>query len=663
VQLKTPRSKQVAAGVVALSLAAFTMAWLWRRIDQTIDERLKRLMAERVIWKCEGCTSIQLVPGAGDNYQPRNWTTLDEIPAQLIDAVIAVEDRRFYSHPGVDLVRTSGALLTALRQRKGPRGTSTLTQQLSRTLFTSSERTLSRKFREGVFALALECRLSKRQILELYLNTVPFGNAGPFEVVGIADASLAFLGRKLSELTTENIALIVGAIQRPSNLSRNRLEPALARRNLVLKLLKARGLVTDEEERKARKMPVRLAELRSGNAHYLQLAARELGNSIGTHEPVEATLTLNAHLQRAALEAIQRGVEKLNRRRGAPSKMEAALVALDPRTGAIRALVGGTDFLASQVNRALARRQPGSVFKPFVYAAAFEHGSRSGDLGPYSEVNDIPREFSFNGATYAPRNFANVYHGRVTLQQALRQSLNVPAVRLAETVGYSHVTDLAKAVGLEGVAATPSAALGSYEVSPLALAGAYTAFANQGVAVRPFLIERVRDWEGNVIREAPVQSKRVMRAETAQMLASMLRGVVQYGTAWAAGRLPFAAAGKTGTDDDGWFAGFTDSLVCVVWVGYDDNRNLGLEGAKSALPIWMDFMKTVNAMKSHRFANQLGGPPAQMDRAVDQVDPPLPPGFDLQELIASAGARFVSDSEIAPVLPHLIVPAEPANSQ
>ena len=650
-QLNTLRSKLIAGGSVALVLVAFTIAWLWRGIDQTIDGRLKRLMAERVIWKCEGCTTIQLVPATGHSYQPRNWTKLEEIPKQLSDAVVAVEDRRFYFHPGIDLVRTTGALLIALRDRESPRGTSTLTQQLSRTLFTSSERTLRRKFREGVFALALERRLSKRQILELYLNTVPFGNAGPYEIVGVADASLAFLGQRLSELAPENIALITGTIQRPSNLNRNRPAAALRRRNLVLRLLRKRGLITDREEAESREMPVQLAELQSGNAHYLQLAARELGVSMGNDQPVEATLTLDAHLQQKALEAIHRGVEKLNRRPGTHGKVEAALVALDPRTGAIRALVGGTNFLASQVNRAQAQRQPGSVFKPFVYAAAFEYSSRSGALGPYSEVNDIPREFLFNGATYAPRNFGDVYHGRVTLQQALRQSLNVPAVRLAESVGYSHVTDLARAAGLEGIASTPSAALGSYEVSPLALAGAYTAFANQGIAVKPYFIERVRDWEGGAIREAPVKAVRVMRPETAQILASMLRGVVQYGTAWAAGRLPFAAAGKTGTDDDGWFAGFTDSLVCVVWVGYDDNRDLGMEGAKSALPIWVDFMRSVNAMKAYRFGNQLVGPPVQMDRAMYQVDPPLPADFDLEELIASAGARLASDAEVARAVP------------
>ncbi len=614
-------------------------------------------MVERVVWKCAGCAPIQLVPATGRGYQPRNWTKLEEIPQQLIDAVIAVEDRRFYLHPGIDFVRTTGALLAALRNRKSPRGTSTLTQQLSRTLFTLSERTLGRKFREGLYALALELRLSKRQILELYLNTVPFGNAGPYEIVGVADASLAFLGEELSELTPENIALITGAIQRPVNLNRDKSPAALKRRNAVLRLLRERGLITAAAEGQAREKPARLAELKSDNAHYLQLAARELSSAGDLDTPIEVTLTLDVHLQQAALEAVHRGVEKLNRRRGSQGRVEAALVALDPRTGAIRALVGGTDFLSSQVNRAVSQRQPGSVFKPFVYAAAFEYSSQSRQLGPHSEVNDIPREFSFNGARYAPRNFGDAYHGRVTLQQALRQSLNVPAVRLAERVGYSYVTDLARAAGLDGVAATPSAALGSYEVSPLALAGAYTAFANQGVAVKPYFIESVRDWEGRSIREAPVRTMRVMRVENAQIMASMLRGVVQYGTAWAAGRLPFAAAGKTGTDDDGWFAGFTDGLVCVVWVGYDDNRNLGLEGAKSALPIWVEFMKSANATKTYRFGSHLAGPPAQMDQGGYQVDPPLPPDVDLQALIASAGARYVPDSEVAPMATELIIPA------
>jgi hypothetical protein len=245
-------------------------------------------------------------------------------------------------------------------------------------------------------------------------------------------------------------------------------------------------------------------------------------------------------------------------------------------------------------------------------------------------VNDIPREFSFNGATYAPRNFANVYHGRVTLQQALRQSLNVPAVRLAETVGYSHVTDLAKAVGLEGVAATPSAALGSYEVSPLALAGAYTAFANQGIAVRPFLIERVRDWEGNVIREAPVQSKRVMRAETAQMLASMLRGVVQYGTAWAAGRLPFAAAGKTGTDDGRVVVpDFTD-MPCLRRLGGVRRTSKSRLGGSEISASDLDGLHENGQCNEvrHRFAKSTGGASGQNGSSGwTQVEPPLRAGY------------------------------------
>jgi penicillin-binding protein 1B len=410
--------------------------------------------------------------------------------------------------------------------------------------------------------------------------------------------------------------------------------------------MRMRGVITEEEEREAKATPIKLPALQTDSAHYLHLAARELARAEEAGQPIEATLTLDAALQKMATAAVHRGLERLNKRSGTRGKVEAALVALDPRTGAVRALVGGSNFLASQVNRALSQRQPGSVFKPFVYAAAFEYGSREGSLGPYSEVNDIPRKFSFNGAVYEPHNFGSVYHGRVTLQQALNQSLNIPAVRLAESVGYVKVAGVAKAAGLEGVAATPSAALGSYEVSPLALAGAYTAFANQGVAVRPYFVERIRNWEGNTLYQAPVQEVRVLRADTAQVVAGMLRQVVQYGTAYMAGRLPFAAAGKTGTDDDGWFVGFTDRLLCVVWVGYDDNRDLGLEGAKSALPIWIDFMNAAFSLKAYKFSNQFPSPPAsRLYASTYHVDPPLPEDFDLDELLLSAGARLATDNE------------------
>lgn len=643
-QLTPLQKRLIRSCVLTVILVVIAGVLLKRSGDRAVDEGLKQLMSERVQWKCVGCSRIQLVPVTGQHYQPRNWTRLEDIPRQMSDAIIAVEDKRFYSHAGIDFYRTFGALLVALRNHESPRGTSTLTQQLARIMFTSKERTLSRKFREALYALALERRLSKRTILELYLNTVPFGNAGPYEIVGVADAARAFLAQDLAQLQPAGIALIAGTIQRPVFLNpRREVFAVQKRRDLVLKLMRLHGVISAFDEAEARKAPVKLAELQDENAHYLQLAARELSKPVSGAgaAAVEATLSLDARLQHAALEAVHRGIEKMNQRPGTQSKVEAALVALDPQTGAVRALVGGSRFLTSQVNRTLSQRQPGSVFKPFVYAAAFEYGSTSGALGPFSEVNDIPRQFSFHGLTYAPHNYGGVYNGRVTLQQALLQSLNIPAVRLAEVVGYSHVTELAEAAGLKGIGPTPSAALGSYEVSPLALAGAYTAFANQGIAVKPYFIERVTNWEGKTLRPAPVQATRVMRVETAQLMVSMLRGVVQYGTAWSAGRLPFAAAGKTGTDDDGWFVGFTDKLLCVVWVGYDDNRNLRLEGAKSALPIWIDFMSAAYKVKDYKFGNQLPGPsPAQMYRAIRNVDAELP-DETLDELIATAATKLV----------------------
>ncbi|HUQ90079.1 MAG TPA: transglycosylase domain-containing protein [Bryobacteraceae bacterium] len=595
-------------------------------MDRIVEHRLKAVMAERVVWNCEGCRAKPLIPVTGQPHQPRAWASLKDIPQQLIDSVIAVEDKRFYKHHGIDLYRTLGAAYIGVKHRESPRGTSTLTQQLSRTLFTSRERTLTRKAKEGLFALALERRLKKKEILELYLNTVPFGNAGPYEIVGVADGALAFTGKNIADVNVADIALIAGVIQRPSYLNpRSHPEAANRRRDLVLKIMRKAGVIDAQVEAQAVATPVRLAELPAENGHYLQLAARELRRVVNANEPVETTLTLDARLQQLGVEAVSRGVDMLNRKAKSGARIEAALVALDPRTGAVKALVGGSSFAASQVNRALARRQPGSVFKPFVYAAAMEYGSRDGALGPYSEVNDIPRTFFFNGKVYAPRNYSGEYQGRITLQEALNRSLNIPAVRVAEAVGYSRVATLARNAGLEGVAATPSAALGSYEVSPLALAGAYTAFTNQGMALKPYLVERVRGWDGNTLYEASPKSASVMRPETAQMLTNMLRGVVLNGTAYLAGRLPFAAAGKTGTDDDGWFVGFTDRLLCVIWVGYDDNRDLGLQGATSALPIWIDFMSRAYKMSSYRFANRLPGPPAQMYGSFSNVDRDPPP--------------------------------------
>lgn len=638
------RTLVIVSAVVALLMMG--ASWRVRRdVDAAVKERLREVRSGRVMWTCRDCPHGFLVPAAGED-GPRSWVRLEEMPQPLVKGVIAVEDHRFYRHGGVDLTRTIGAFLHGVKNWETPRGTSTLTQQVSRTLFLSRERTLNRKFKEALYAFALESKLDKPQILELYLNTVPLGGIGPFQLNGFNDAARGYLGKNLSSLTVSECALLVGMVQRPSTLNpKTRPEAATKRRNLVLRVMHQRGVVDYGQMESAQTAKIATATLEDAapNVHFLQLAAREFRRTYSKPAPVEAELTLDVKLQKAALAAVEKGLARLNRRKkDGEAHIEAALVAMDPRTGAVRALVGGRSFAESQLNRALSQRQPGSVFKPFVYAAALEYGSRYGALGPYSEVNDFPRQFQFAGKRYEPHNYGGRHVGRVTLQEALNRSLNIPAVRLAEAVGYDKVAHVANAAGLTGVEPTPSAALGSYEVSPLMLAAAYTAFANGGVAVRPHFIENIRSLEGQTLASAQSSGRRVMRGDTAARMAVMLNGVNTSGTAAEARRLGFPTAGKTGTDDDGWFAGFSSKLVCVVWVGYDDNRDLGLEGAKSALPIWIDFMAAAHRLAAYKRTQ--GFPEAPAQNAVYHVDPPPTPEQEMMLLFGANEAQVIPAS-------------------
>jgi penicillin-binding protein 1B len=292
---------------------------------------------------------------------------------------------------------------------------------------------------------------------------------------------------------------------------------------------------------------------------------------------------------------VERQLRKRHRSGREPEAAQVALIALDPHTGEIKALVGGRHYAASQLNHALALRQPGSVFKPFVYAAALQSGvdENNEPMNPETTVLDLPTTFWFEGRAYQPGNFHDHYEGMVTLRQAMAQSLNVPAVRVAEMVGYDRVVALAQEAGLNhAIQPTPAVALGAYETTPLEIAGAYTIFANEGRYVRPTFLLRVEDARGRIVYEHQPENRRVLDPQTSSLMLDLLREVVEQGTATAVHRtLKAQVAAKTGTSRDGWFAGFTPQLLCVVWVGFDDNRELGLEGAHSALPIWVEFMK------------------------------------------------------------------------
>jgi penicillin-binding protein 1B len=536
---------------------------------------------------------------------------LASIPQHVIHAVLAIEDHRFFEHPGVDPIRAVGALITNLRGDKTYLvGGSTLTQQIVKNTFLTPEKTLGRKLQEQFMALVLESRFTKNQILELYLNDVVLGQRGPFEIHGVGEAAHLFFAKDVSNLSLAEAATIAGVIQQPSGYSpfRNPTR-ALDRRNLVLREMVKAGFVTKDEADKAIKMPLGVSARAIENeapffVDYLsQVVDEQYENLLKRGIPVDVYTTLDLNLQRLAQEAVADGiaeVDKLIAARKQKGQAEVALLAVDPRTGDILAFVGGRSYSVSQYDRVVAaRRQPGSGFKPFVYLAAFERMAAEGrdDMTPATVVVDEPTTFKDHENDYTPANYQNEYAGPVTLRDALAHSRNIVAIKVAEATGYDEVADLWQRVGVGTPAKPyPSIALGVFEASPLEMATAYTIFTNKG-AVRPLhAIARIVE-AGKPRPLAPAAApKKVAREDTTFLVTNMMRSVLDSGTAAAARAMGFSldAAGKTGTTNDlrdAWFTGFTPELLTVVWVGFDNNQPIGLSGAQAALPIWTNFMK------------------------------------------------------------------------
>ena len=552
----------------------------------------------------------------GGDRRRRRSVPLAEIPRDVVRAVLAAEDHRFFTHPGIDAVRIAGAAVTNLRgDRSYLVGASTLTQQLIKNTLLSPEQTLRRKIREQALALLLERRLTKRRILELYLNEVYLGHRGSFAVHGVAQGARALFGKDLRNLTLGEAATLAGLIRAPQTHAPDRHpERARDRRNGVLQAMVDLGLVTPDRALNALREPLTgAAGPADREAPYLvDLVRARLENRLddwrsgGRELRIETTVDL--HLQRLAETAVREGLDRIAERRGGnpQSPPQAALVAVDPRSGAVRALVGGRSYRESQFNRAdAARRQPGSVVKPFVYLAAFERAAREPGrrFTPASLIDDRPTTFRFGGRPWRPTNYGGVYDGTVTARAALARSRNVAAVNVGAQAGFGAIADLwAAATGGATPPAYPSIVLGGFESTPLEVTAAYTVLANRGVGAPLHAVSRVTA-DGQVVHRAADTGRRVSRAESAFLVTSMLRSTFDTGTAAAARRAGFVhdAAGKTGTSNDlrdAWFAGFTPTLLTVVWVGMDDNRPLGLTGAEAALPIWTAFMRRALAERT-----------------------------------------------------------------
>lgn len=576
----------------------------------------------------------------GSQREKRRLVRYQDLPPSLVNAILAAEDHRFFSHHGVDVFRVFGAALFDLRTDQRAQGASTLTMQLARNFFLTPRRTLKRKLKEVFIAGMLEQRLSKEQIFDMYANQIYLGQRGSFSIYGVGEAAGAYFNKDVSSLTLPQAALLAGMIRGPSIYDPYKYPQRVTeRRNWVLKQMVEDGYVTPAEADAAAQAPLSLAQRNveaSQAPYFVDMVRDQLLDHFSERELLSASYrvytTLDLDLQAAASEGSEVGLADVDsrirkwRRKGSPpldpNQPQFALVVLDPHTGAVRALVGGRNYASSQLNHALARRQPGSSFKPFVYAAALNSAIDGSQplITPATVLMDEPTTFQFGDQTYDPENYEHEYYGAVSVRQALMLSLNVATVRLAEMVGYDKVRELAIQAGINpDLRATPAIALGAYVATPMEIAGSYTAFANHGVYVAPRAILSVSDPSGHTIWSSPTITRQVLDPRINFLMVSMMQSVINNGTGYAVRQRGFTlpAAGKTGTSHDGWFAGFTSDLLAVVWVGYDDDRELNLAGASSALPIWTEFMKRATQLPEYQSAVPFLAPPGIVTATID----------------------------------------------
>ncbi|MBI4348908.1 MAG: PBP1A family penicillin-binding protein [Elusimicrobia bacterium] len=529
----------------------------------------------------------------------REPSEFERLPKHLLDAVVAVEDRRFYRHLGID---PRGLLRAARRNVKEGRlaqGGSTITQQLARNLYLSQRRTFGRKLREMFIAVALEMRFSKEELLRMYLDEVYFGQDGPVSVCGIQAASRFFFDKTPDGLTLGEAALLAGLLASPYQFNPFR-DPdrALARRRIVLDAMREQGFLTPEEMNRARLEPLKITRAghRPGRPadFFIATVQEELERRYSGDVLVSEGLTIHTTLDPWLQERAQKAARK--------ATFEAALVALDPLSGAVRALVGGKDFAKSPFNRAVsARRQPGSAFKPFVYGAALRAGAPRWTAA--SLLPDKAQSYPADGKDWTPRNYDGIYRGTTTLRQAVSLSLNAPTVHLAAGVGPRRIADFARELGIKSeLRLDLGLALGDSEVTLLELTAAYAAFANGGLQVEPYAVSAVVSRDGDVLEYRKAQGTAVLSPEEAWLLTDLLRGPVRHGTARGLARwgLDRVAAGKTGTTSDGkdaWFVGYVPGLVAGVWTGQDRPTRSSMTGASHALPIWAEFVSAAAASR------------------------------------------------------------------
>jgi penicillin-binding protein 1B len=573
------------------------------------------------------------------NRTKRRIVSFDDIPSRMVQAVTAIEDRKFFEHGGINYLRLARCAELDLVSHQKECGGSTLTMQLARGFFLSPEKKYSRKLRELMITLQLESRFTKKEIFAMYANEINLGQRGSFAINGFGEAAQAFFGKDLSQLDVAQCALLAGTIQSPNRLNPYRHpDRAIERRNVVLDSMVETGALTEAEADRAKAQPLRLAPPNvdaSEAPYFVDLVHEQLVQRLGddlNHQSLRIYTSLDPQLQRAAAEAVEvgmRNVDELVRRKharetGAINYPQVSLVALDPHTGQILALVGGRNYTQSQLNHAQAERPTGSIFKPFVYATAYESSLKGTDLGSgvftaLTRLNDDPTDF---GHGYMPGNFEKgEYPGMVTAVTAIAHSLNIATISLAQKVGYENVAALARSAGIVNARPTPSVAIGTYNATPIQMAGAYTVFANGGVHLDPWTVSSVRSVNGDLLADMPRSAKQVMDPRSAYLTQSLLENVMNFGTAASVRSRGFTApaAGKTGTSHDVWFAGYTSNLLCIIWVGNDDYTNLDLEGAKAAAPIWAEFMNRAIKLPQYSDMHAFTKPDGVTDVRIDKV--------------------------------------------
>ncbi len=628
-----------------------------------------------------------LITGLSDdaNRSKRRLLTYDEIPANLVQAVLAIEDRKFFGHGGVNYFSIlSWGWHDVIGDRKHRGGASTLTMQLAKLLFVQDTGTIRYKITQILMAFHLEHRFTKKQIFEAYANQINLGQRGSFSVDGFGEAAQVYFGKDARELDLAQCAMLAGIIQRPNYFNPFRHpERTIERRNLVLDSMVETGAISKDQAERAKAEPLHLVpgSVDASEAPYFvdlvkDQLIQKLGETDFNRTGLRIYTSLDPDLQRVATKAVDSTVTSIDaqvdkkhaqdRKLGKPYVYpQVALVALNPHTGQVLALVGGRSYGSSQVNHAVAHRPTGSIFKPFVFAAAFQTAVQGtllpGQTKLFSPVTLLNDEQNTYGEgtqyEYTPRNYKGEFYGDITARFALMRSDNNATISLASMVGFDQVAALARDSGIKSAHGTPSMAIGSYDATPLDMAGAYTVFANGGVHIDPWMLASVRTPTGDVISDYSPSTRQVLDPRVAFLTTYLMKAVLQgngkdgcvvggrdyCGTGAGVRNLGFTspAAAKTGTSHDAWFAGFTSNLLCVVWVGNDDYTDIELEGAHAAAPLWASFMKQAVQLPQYSDTNDFTAPDGvevvSLDKATNMLaDAGCPDDYDAAFLVGTS---------------------------